>query len=198
MTHTDLIGPIPVLSFGGNRYAITFKNNSTSYRHVYFVPHKSDIFEKFEEHECMFANKFNRPLKIIRSDGGGEYISNDIARYLKYTGIIHKYSAPYTQAQNGRIDRENRTIIECARTMMIAKGVQKNLWGEAVSCAVYLLNRALPSTSNKKKTPYELWKGRKPNISKLRIFGSDTYKIDSKAIHQKVRSPIRKSNIRWL
>ena len=139
--------------------------------------YKSDVFAKFKDHECMIANKFNKPLQIVRSDGGREYISHSMEEYKKSLGIKHEKSTPATQAQNGRIERENRTIIECATTMMIRKNVTKKLWGEAVNCAVFLLNRVLPPTSNKDKTPYELWVGRKPNVSKLRIFGSPAYKL---------------------
>jgi hypothetical protein len=43
-------------------------------------------------------------------------------------------------------------------------------WGEAVTTAVYLLNRA-PTKSLPGKTPYEAFYGRKPNVAHLRTFG---------------------------
>ena len=51
----------------------------------------------------------------------------------------------------------------------------RNLWGEAVKTACHTVNRVYfrPDT---KKTPYELWQGRKPNVKYFRIFGS-TYFI---------------------
>ena len=59
--------------------------------------------------------------------------------------------------------------------MLYNKDVARNLWGEAVNTACHTVNRVYfrPST---KKTPYELWKGRKPNVKYFRIFGS-TYFI---------------------
>ena len=55
--------------------------------------------------------------------------------------------------------------------MLHNKDVVRNLWGEAVNTACHTVNRVYfkPST---KKTPYELWKGRKPNVKYFRIFGS--------------------------
>ena len=51
------------------------------------------------------------------------------------------------------------------------KELPLELWGEAVSTCVYVLNRS--STKGVKgKTPYERWNKRKPNMSHLRIFGS--------------------------
>lgn len=54
-------------------------------------------------------------------------------------------TASYTPQQNGRAERENRTIFECARTILRAKELPKNLWAEAVSTAVYVLNRTTHS-----------------------------------------------------
>ena len=47
----------------------------------------------------------------------------------------------------------------------------RNLSGEVVNTACHTVNRVYfrPDT---KKTPYELWKGRKPNVKYFRIFGS--------------------------
>ena len=57
-----------------------------------------------------------------------------------------------------------------ARTMLIASGLPRNFCVEAVNIACYIVNRVLirPITS---KTPYELFKGIKPNISYFRVFG---------------------------
>ena len=57
------------------------------------------------------------------------------------------------------------------RAMLHNKDMAKDLWGEVVNTAFHIVNRVhfKPST---KKTPYELWKGRKPNVKYFRIFGS--------------------------
>ena len=57
------------------------------------------------------------------------------------------------------------------RSMLKEKELPLELWGEAISTCVYVLNRS--STKGVKgKTPYEKWNKRKPNVSHLRIFGS--------------------------
>ena len=62
-----------------------------------------------------------------------------------------------------------------ARAMLHNKDAARQLWGEAVNTTCHTVNRVYfrPDT---KKTPYELWKGRKPNVKYFRIFGS-TYFI---------------------
>ena len=62
-----------------------------------------------------------------------------------------------------------------ARAMLHNKDVARNLWGEAVNTACYTAN-TMYFRLGTKKTPYELWKGRKPNVKYFRIFGS-TYFI---------------------
>ena len=58
--------------------------------------------------------------------------------------------------------------------MLHNKDVARNLWGEAVNTACHTVNRVYfrPGT---KRTPYELWKGRKPNVKYFRIFGSTCF-----------------------
>ena len=61
-----------------------------------------------------------------------------------------------------------------ARAMLYNKNMARNLWGEAVNTACHTVNRVYfrPGT---KKTPYELWKSRKPNVKYFRIFGSTCF-----------------------
>ena len=61
-----------------------------------------------------------------------------------------------------------------ARTMLHNKDVARNLWGEAVNTTCHTVNKVYfrPGT---KKTPYELWKGRKPNMMYFGIFGSTCF-----------------------
>lgn len=63
--------------------------------------------------------------------------------------------------QNGAVERENRTVVEAARTMLHAKDLSLNLWAEAVHTVVYVLNRT-GTTSKQDKVPYELWFGKAP------------------------------------
>jgi hypothetical protein len=63
---------------------------------------------------------------------------------------------------------------------------QLELWGKAIACAVYSLNRVSNSTSP--LTPYENWYGKKPDISHLRIFGSTAFIHIPKAERRKLES----------
>ena len=63
--------------------------------------------------------------------------------------------------------------------MLHNKDMPINLWAEAVNIACHTVNRVYfrPNTNN---TPYELWKGRKPNVKYFRIFGSTCFILKDK------------------
>ncbi|KAE8723501.1 hypothetical protein F3Y22_tig00012370pilonHSYRG00100 [Hibiscus syriacus] len=65
-------------------------------------------------------------------------------------------TTPYSPQQNGIIERRNQTVVGMARSLLKSMGVPGEFWGEAVSTAVYLLNRA-PTRSIVGKTPYEAY-----------------------------------------
>lgn len=189
--HTDVSGRMSVESLNQNRYFLTFKDDATSYRHVYFIRHKSDVFEKFREFEKLISNKFGRSMRKLKSDHGGEYIGDDMKEYLKSRGITSEKSAPYTPEQNGFIERDNRTIVESARTMIHAKSLPVNLWEEAVKTAVYVLNRSVWSKNS--VTPYEAWVGKTPDLKHLRIFGSEAFVHIPKQFTRKLDVRARKT-----
>ena len=61
-----------------------------------------------------------------------------------------------------------------ARVMLHNKKLPKSFWGEAVNIACHTLNWVY-FRHDFKKTPYELWRGKKPVVKYFRIFGNDCY-----------------------
>jgi len=97
-------------------------------------------------------------------------VSKKFDAFIAECGIQRQTSAPYSPEQNGVPERANRTIMECARSMILAQGLELEFWGEAVNMAVYIKNQCPPKVLNS-KTPQEAWSGRKPDVSHLRVFG---------------------------
>ena len=60
------------------------------------------------------------------------------------------------------------------RTMLVASGLAKIFWAEALNTSCYIINRCM-TRHILNKTPYELFKVRKSNIMHLRIFGFKCY-----------------------
>ena len=88
--------------------------------------------------------------------------------------ISQEFSTPITSQQNGVVERNNRFIQEMARVMLHNKDVARNLWGEAVNTTCHTVNKVYFRLGTK-KTPYELWKERKPNVKYFKIFGSTCF-----------------------
>lgn len=93
-------------------------------------------------------------------------------------GIQHQFSAPRIPQQNGVAERKNRSLQDMARTMLKDKGLPFYFWAEVVNSACYIGNRVF-LRSMLHKTAYELWYGKKPNISYFRAFGCKCYILNT-------------------
>jgi hypothetical protein len=80
-------------------------------------------------------------------------------------------------------------LMEKTRCMLSGARLGKEFWAEAVGIACYLVNKS-PSSVLDDKTPQEVWIGKKPSLTHLKVFGCDAYvhvpkenrsKLDKKA-----------------
>lgn len=76
--HTDVCGPMSVESLGGKKYFLTFKDDATNYRHVFFLKYKSEVVDKFKIYEKLVSNKYGRSIKVLRSDNGLEFCNSQM------------------------------------------------------------------------------------------------------------------------
>lgn len=167
--HSDLCGPLQVASLGGAVYFQLFIDDFSRMTFVYFLKKKSEATDCFINFKQFVENQTDKKIKIFRSDNGGEFENNRMINILERNGIWNQTSTPHTPESNGLAERMNRSVVEKARCMLFDSKLSLELWAEAVSTAVYLINR-LPSAGTG-RTPYEIWHGTKPNLSALRIFG---------------------------
>ena len=95
-------------------------------------------FENFKSFKAMVENSFNKKIKSIRFDGGGEYVERDFQNFCELEGIRMEHSVPYTPQQNGVAKRKNRSLKEMATWLLHGKHLPPSLWAKAVNCASYL------------------------------------------------------------
>ena len=181
VVHSDVCGPMPTDPIGGSKYYVTFIDNYSRCCAVYFLRNKSEVPEKFKEYEAH-----------VYSDCGerGEYLSKEFRSYLRSRGIHRELTVSHSPQQNGVAERMNRILTESARSMMAHAKLSDKYWAEAVACAAYLRNRTPTSALQGSRMPLEVWSGRKPDISHLRMFECVAYahvpdsqrqKLDKKA-----------------
>ena len=122
----------------------------------------------------MVEKQIGKSIKILRSDQGGEYKLGDFIKYCKDHGIVQQFTVPHTPQQNGVAERKNRTLVECARSMMKGKNLTNTFWVEAINTAVYLKNRS-PTRCLDNITPFEALYGSKPAIHNLKVLGCKAF-----------------------
>ena len=135
----------------------------TRYTWVILLRSKFDAPKHIEALCTRLQNEKCLKIDRIRSDHGKEFENSYMEFFCTRSRISQEFFALITFQQNGAVDRKNKVIQEMARAMLQNKDVARNLWGEAVNIVWHTINRVY-FRSGTKKTPYELCKGRKPNV----------------------------------
>ena len=102
----------------GNRYFIAFIDDHSRKLWLFCMKQKSDVFSTFKKFKNQVEKETGRSIKILRSDGGGEYFSNEFSDFLQENGIRRQFTCRYTPQQNGVAERKHRQIAKVARCML--------------------------------------------------------------------------------
>ena len=173
--HSDICGPMAVAGMMGERYFATFIDEASGRMALALLKHKSELFERFKEYQAKIERETGKKIKLLRSDGDGEYTGHGFRKYLAERGVTQQITPPYTPEHNGIAERANRTIMEMVRCMIYDTRFGQEFWGFAALTAVHIINR-LPSSAHNNKTPFEIWFGKPPSLAHLRVFGCTAYR----------------------
>nr|GFB47337.1 hypothetical protein [Tanacetum cinerariifolium] len=118
----------------------------------------------------------------VQTINGKKYILVIVDDYSRFTWVKFLRSkdetpdatVPRTPQQNGVVERQNRTPVEAAQTMLIFSKAPVFLWAKVVATACYTQNSSLIHTRHH-KTPYELVHNKKLDLTFFRIFGALCY-----------------------
>lgn len=174
IVHTDVNGPITPTGRDGKRYFVSFIDDYSRQAVVCVIKNKSDVFDCFRTYVNTMHNQTGKRVKEMRCDNGREYLNRDFYTFAKQEGIYIKPGPAYTHQLNGVAERFNRTVMDRARCLMSEAKLNKCYWPECVQTATYLGNRLLTNTVER-KSPYEIFYGRKPEVRYLKIFGSKCF-----------------------
>ena len=143
LIHMDIFGPISPQIVGGKRYFFLIVDDYSRCMWVALLKEKSKALKKFKRSKSMTKVEKEVKIKCIRSDRGGEFTSDEFKNLCDKSGIKKQLTTPYTPQQNDVVERKNSTIMGLVRSMLKEKELPLELWGEAVSTCVYVLNRFL-------------------------------------------------------
>jgi len=177
LVHSDLGGPMSEPSRGDALYFGTFTDDFSRWTDVVFLHKKSDLLAEYKKWLTKAQLHTGSKIMVLRSDNGGEYVSNAFKALHDENGTTHQTTVPDTPQQNGVAERLNRVLVEMARTMLRHKDVDQDLWADAIKTAVYIKNRVTSRALPVGKTPHELWTGNKPDVSHMRVFGSTCWVV---------------------
>ena len=130
-------------------------------------------------------DELHRQCHRLRMDGGGEYSSDEMKTWLLDTGIVAEVTTADQHQQNGASESLNRVLMDKLHPMLLAAGLHRKWWPEALKCANYLRNRS--PTSGLDCTPYEMWFKEKPDLSHIRTFGAWAYVLKTEAKRKKLK-----------
>ena len=122
----------------------------------------------------MVATQISLKIKTFRSDGEGEFTSNEFKSYLANHGISHQISCPHTPQQNGVVERKHRHIIETVISLLSQSSLDYSFWSFAAQTVVTLIN-LLPTSVLYWKFPWFTHYSSFLDLTHLKIFGCAYY-----------------------
>ncbi|GKC27817.1 retrovirus-related pol polyprotein from transposon TNT 1-94 [Tanacetum coccineum] len=145
MLHMDMCRPIRMESINRKRYILVIVDDDSRFTWVKSLRTKDEALDII----IKFLKQAQVSLKVT-------------------TSVIR------TPQQNGVVERNNHTLVEAARIMLLFSKSSLFLWAEVIATECYTQNRSLiyPCYSN---TPYELLNNRKPELKYLYIFSALCY-----------------------
>nr|GEU89175.1 retrovirus-related Pol polyprotein from transposon TNT 1-94 [Tanacetum cinerariifolium] len=180
LLHMDLFGPLVVQSYEGNFYTLVVVDDYSRYTWTRFLKHKNKAFDYFEILSKKIQVQKGCPIISIHTDHGREFDNKVKFRALcDANGITHNFSDPRTPQSNEVVEHKNQTLQEMSRRMLNEQSVPQKFWCNVVDTFTYILNRIL-IRHFLEKTPYELFKGKKPSLEYIKVFSCKCFILNTK------------------
>ncbi|GKA54317.1 retrovirus-related pol polyprotein from transposon TNT 1-94 [Tanacetum coccineum] len=137
LLHMDLCGPMRVASVNGKKYILVIIEDYSRFTWVKCLRSKVEAPVFIINFLKMIQVRLKETIRRIRTDNGTEFVNQTLREYYEKVGFSHETSVARSPQQNGVVERQNRTLIEAARTMLIYAKAPLFLWAEAVATSCY-------------------------------------------------------------
>nr|GEY11419.1 hypothetical protein [Tanacetum cinerariifolium] len=135
--HMDLCGLMRVQTINGKKYILVIVDDYSWFTWVKFLRSKDETPKVVIKFITQIQVGLNKTVRYVRTDNGTEFVNHTMTEYYERIGIFHQKTMPRTPQQNDVVERQNSTLIEAARTMLIFSKALMFLWEQAVATAVF-------------------------------------------------------------
>ncbi|KAL0426174.1 UNVERIFIED_CONTAM: Retrovirus-related Pol polyprotein from transposon RE1 [Sesamum radiatum] len=170
LIHVDIWGPYYQFSLSGCAYMLTIVDDFSRATWVFLMKHKSQSISILQNFYQMILTQFDKMIKVVRTDNGLEFLSEQCQSFFLTKGVIHHKTCPYSPQQNGVVERKHKHLLQIARALMFQSAIPSKFWTEAILTATFIVNR-LPTSVLQWKSPYEVLYNKPVDYSVLKVFG---------------------------
>ncbi|GJX85246.1 retrovirus-related pol polyprotein from transposon TNT 1-94 [Tanacetum coccineum] len=174
LLHMDLCGPMRVESINGKKYVLVIVDDYSRYTWTHFLRSKDETPGVLIDFLTLVQRGLHAQVTTVRTDKGMKFLNKTLHAYFAKEGIRHETSTARTPKQNGVVERQNRTLVEVARTMLSVAKVPLFFWAEAIATTCFTQNCSLVIPRHE-KTPYHIINAQKSLVKFFHIFGSLCY-----------------------
>ena len=169
----DICGPMHPSS-RPFRYFMVLIDVSTRWSHVCLLSTQNVAFSRLLAQIIRLRVQFpDHPIKTIRLDNAGEFLSQAFIDYYMSIRIDVQYLIGHVHIQNGLVESFIKRLQLIARPLFLNTKLPLSTWGHAIIYAANLIR--LHPTSNQDLSLLQLVLGYQPNISHLHVFGCAVY-----------------------
>ena len=172
LVHTDIWGPASIKTTSSAKYFILFLDDYSQYTWFYPLHTKDQTLPTFKQFKLQVENQFDARIKCMQSDNGGEF--RCFMTFLHQSGILHRFSCPYNSAQNGRVEKKHRHVVETGLALLAHASLPMPFWQYAFQTTTFLINR-MPSQVLNHASPYFTLFHKEPDYRFLKVFGCLCY-----------------------
>ena len=164
---------------------------SSRWSHVYLLSTRNVAFSRLLAHIIRLQAHFpDYPIKKIRLDNAGEFISKAFDDYCMLVRIKVEHLIDHVHTQNGLAKAIIKRLQLIARPLLMRTKLLIYAWGHAILHAAALVR--IQPTANHQQSPFQLVLGQIPNVSHLRVFGC-TVKVQIAPSQHTKMGPQRRS-----
>jgi hypothetical protein len=95
LVHSNVCGPMSVPSSSDYLYYVTFIDDCSRRTWIFFMKTKYEVFSRFREFKAQVENQIGKKIKLLRSNNGGKYTSNDFRDLCKEAGFKRELTVPF-------------------------------------------------------------------------------------------------------